>query len=83
MIALLRNLHIPAAMSAVTCIMTLCTRTVRPKGPPMRGSRLFCPVSVGSVSIRPITCSAGERHIRTAIGRDYSDVPPTVGTMKG
>ena len=25
----------------------------------------------------------GGRHIRTAIGRDYSDVPPTVGTMKG
>jgi len=23
------------------------------------------------------------RHIRTAIGRDYADVPPTVGTMKG
>ncbi len=26
---------------------------------------------------------AGQRHIRTAIGRDYADVPPTVGTMKG
>ena len=26
---------------------------------------------------------AGGRHIRTAVGRDYSDVPPTVGTMKG
>jgi transglutaminase-like putative cysteine protease len=26
---------------------------------------------------------AGDRHIRTAIGRDYADVPPTVGTMKG
>jgi transglutaminase-like putative cysteine protease len=24
-----------------------------------------------------------ERHIRTAIGRDYSDVPPTMGVMKG
>jgi transglutaminase-like putative cysteine protease len=23
------------------------------------------------------------RHIRTAIGRDYADVPPTVGTMHG
>lgn len=23
------------------------------------------------------------RHIRTAVGRDYSDVPPTLGTMKG
>jgi len=26
---------------------------------------------------------AGARHIRTAVGRDYSDVPPTLGTMKG
>ena len=26
---------------------------------------------------------AGGRHIRTAVGRDYADVPPTVGTMKG
>lgn len=25
----------------------------------------------------------GQRHIRTAVGRDYADVPPTVGTMKG
>ncbi len=25
----------------------------------------------------------GERHIRTAIGRDYADVPPTTGVMKG
>ena len=27
--------------------------------------------------------TAGVRHIRTAIGRDYGDVPPTIGTMKG
>jgi transglutaminase-like putative cysteine protease len=26
---------------------------------------------------------AGSRHIRTAIGRDYADVPPTLGTLKG
>jgi transglutaminase-like putative cysteine protease len=25
----------------------------------------------------------GGRHIRTAIGRDYADVSPTIGTMKG
>jgi transglutaminase-like putative cysteine protease len=25
----------------------------------------------------------GERHIRTAVGRDYADVPPTMGVMKG
>ena len=26
---------------------------------------------------------AGGRHIRTAVGRDYADVSPTLGTMKG
>jgi transglutaminase-like putative cysteine protease len=26
---------------------------------------------------------AGDRHIRTAIGRDYADVPPTRGVFKG
>jgi transglutaminase-like putative cysteine protease len=26
---------------------------------------------------------AGERHIRTPIGRDYADVPPTLGVFKG
>jgi transglutaminase-like putative cysteine protease len=26
---------------------------------------------------------AGDRHIRTAIGRDYADVPPTKGVFKG
>jgi hypothetical protein len=26
---------------------------------------------------------AGAQHIRTAIGRDYADVPPTMGVMKG
>ena len=26
---------------------------------------------------------AGEKHIRTAVGRDYADVPPTMGVMKG
>jgi transglutaminase-like putative cysteine protease len=26
---------------------------------------------------------AGDRHIRTAVGRDYTDVPPTFGTMNG
>jgi transglutaminase-like putative cysteine protease len=26
---------------------------------------------------------ASEKHIRTAIGRDYTDVPPTMGMMKG
>ncbi|MFN2137994.1 MAG: transglutaminase family protein, partial [Candidatus Promineifilaceae bacterium] len=27
--------------------------------------------------------TAGERHIRVAIGRDYADVPPTRGVFRG
>jgi transglutaminase-like putative cysteine protease len=39
---------------------------------------------VGWVGFDPTTnVLAGGQHIRTAIGRDYADVPPTMGTMKG
>ncbi|MGA8620141.1 MAG: transglutaminase family protein [Candidatus Sulfotelmatobacter sp.] len=39
---------------------------------------------VGWVGFDPTTNRlAGEQHIRTAIGRDYADVPPTMGVMKG
>ena len=38
----------------------------------------------GWVGFDPTTnLLAGGQHIRTAIGRDYADVPPTMGTMKG
>jgi len=40
--------------------------------------------AVGWVGFDPTNdLMAGGRHIRTAIGRDYADVPPTLGTMKG
>lgn len=40
--------------------------------------------AVGWVGLDPTNnLIAGGRHIRTAIGRDYADVPPTMGTMKG
>jgi len=40
--------------------------------------------AVGWVGFDPTNdLMAGSRHIRTAIGRDYADVPPTLGTMKG
>jgi transglutaminase-like putative cysteine protease len=39
---------------------------------------------VGWVGFDPTnSVIAGARHIRTAIGRDYADVSPTVGAMKG
>jgi len=39
---------------------------------------------IGWIGFDPTTnLGAGEKHIRTAIGRDYADVPPTMGMMKG
>lgn len=39
---------------------------------------------LGWVGFDPTNCLvAGDRHIRTAIGRDYSDVPPTHGIFRG
>jgi transglutaminase-like putative cysteine protease len=40
--------------------------------------------SLGWVGFDPTNnIMAGERHVRAAVGRDYSDVPPTRGTYKG
>lgn len=40
--------------------------------------------SMGWIGFDPTNnIMAGERHIRVAVGRDYSDVPPTRGTYKG
>ena len=40
--------------------------------------------ALGWVGFDPtLNRTVAERHIRTAIGRDYSDVPPTMGVMKG
>jgi transglutaminase-like putative cysteine protease len=42
------------------------------------------PGGLGWVGLDPTNdLLTGERHIRTAIGRDYSDVPPTRGIFKG
>jgi transglutaminase-like putative cysteine protease len=39
---------------------------------------------LGWVGLDPtMNAIASEKHIRTAIGRDYADVPPTMGMMKG
>ena len=36
------------------------------------------------VGFDPTNCTvAGDRHVRTAVGRDYADVPPTRGLFKG
>src|ERR1700753_3959653 len=47
----------------------------------MPGLRRFCRSWVGFDPTNHLI--AGDRHIRTAIGRDYSDVPPTHGIFRG
>ncbi len=40
--------------------------------------------NLGWIGLDPtINRLVGGKHIRTAVGRDYADVPPTMGTMKG
>jgi transglutaminase-like putative cysteine protease len=40
--------------------------------------------SLGWIGFDPTNdIMTGERHIRVAVGRDYADVPPTRGTLKG
>jgi transglutaminase-like putative cysteine protease len=39
---------------------------------------------LGSVGLDPTNnVLADDRHVRTAVGRDYADVPPTKGVLKG
>src|ERR1700753_2862051 len=47
----------------------------------MPGLRRFCRSWVGFDPTNWLV--AGDRHIRTAIGRDYADVPPTHGIFRG
>jgi hypothetical protein len=49
----------------------------------MPGWRLFSLALAGWVSIRRLIGPWGRGHIRVAIGRDYGNVPSTVGAMKG
>ncbi len=68
----------PRAISTIAA----AGRTARPTTPRMPGSRPICPASAGSASDPTNDILAAERHIRTAVGRDYADVPPTRGTYK-
>ncbi len=66
-------------------IFTTVPRTLilRRTALPMRGWKLLLP-GIGWVGFDPtVDRLASEQHIRTAIGRDYADVPPTMGMMTG
>jgi transglutaminase-like putative cysteine protease len=83
MIALLRDYHIPARyVSGYLCH----SRQINDRSPESATHawvEAFVP-GPGWVGLDPTNLVlAGERHIRVAIGRDYSDVPPTRGVYKG
>src|SRR6266849_5918153 len=73
----------PVAMSADIFTTVPRTLILRRTALPMRGWKLLLP-GIGWVGFDPtVDRLASEQHIRTAIGRDYADVPPTMGMMKG
>ena len=83
MIALVRNLHIPCRYVSGYLHHDALHEDRSGQGATHAWVEAMLP-GLGWVGFDPTNkLLAGERHIRTAIGRDYADVPPTLGTMKG
>jgi transglutaminase-like putative cysteine protease len=83
MIALVRNARIPCRY--VSGYLYHSSETAHPAadGATHAWVEALLP-GIGWVGFDPtIDGLASEKHIRTAIGRDYADVPPTMGMMKG
>jgi len=83
MIALLRGLRIPARYVSGY----LCPRADRPDRSLDGASHAWVEAwlpGLNWVGFDPTNdLAASQRHIRTAVGRDYADVPPTRGIFKG
>jgi transglutaminase-like putative cysteine protease len=83
MIALLRNIRIPCRYVSGYLHHDAAHEDRSAEGATHAWVEAFLP-GLGWVGFDPTNnLLAGERHIRTAIGRDYADVPPTLGTLKG
>ena len=83
MIALVRNLRVPCRYVSGYLHHSATHSDRSADGATHAWVEALLP-GVGWVGFDPTNnLLAGGRHIRTAIGRDYSDVPPTMGTMKG
>jgi transglutaminase-like putative cysteine protease len=81
MIALLRRLRIPARY--VSGYLFHSKGDHSPEGATHAWVEAMLP-GFGWVGVDPTNnLFAAERHIRTAVGRDYADVPPTRGVFKG
>src|ERR1700761_1758636 len=83
MIAIVRNLRIPCRYVSGYLYHDLLHEDRSAEGATHAWLEALLP-GLGWIGFDPTNnLLAGERHIRTAIGPDYSDVPPTLGTMKG
>lgn len=83
MISLVRNLRIPCRYVSGYLYHDLTHEDRSPEGATHAWVEALLP-GLGWIGFDPTNnLIAGERHIRTAIGRDYADVAPTTGTMKG
>jgi transglutaminase-like putative cysteine protease len=83
MISLVRNLHVPCRYVSGYLFHDGAHLDRSTNGATHAWVEALLP-DVGWVGFDPTNnLITGERHIRTATGRDYADVPPTVGTLKG
>ena len=83
MIALLRGVRIPARYVSGYLYHRSQDRDRSAEGATHAWVEAFLP-QIGWVGFDPTnSLLSGERHIRTAIGRDYADVPPTKGIFRG
>lgn len=83
MIALVRQLHIPCRYVSGYLHHDALHEDRSSEGATHAWVEALLPV-LGWVGFDPTNnLIAGGRHIRTAVGRDYADVPPTAGIMKG
>jgi transglutaminase-like putative cysteine protease len=83
MIALGRKLHVPCRYISGYLYHAKDSDTRSPEGASHAWVEALVP-KIGWVTFDPTNnLVGGNRHIRVAIGRDYSDVPPTRGVYKG
>ena len=83
MIALTRRIGIPCRYVSGYLFHKAGEKTRSAEGATHAWVETLLP-GMGWVGIDPTNnVLAGERHVRTSVGRDYADVPPTKGVFKG
>ena len=83
MIALVRQLHIPCRYVSGYLAHSSESKTRSAEGATHAWAEAWLP-GPGWVGFDPTNrLIAGDHHLRVAVGRDYADVPPTLGVYKG